>query len=382
MTNPNTNEHGAGEVRAKKVDTIAALVGLAVAATGLIAGFCWVFAEELGLAGYVAAGTGVMVFLCALLMLLTPRPKTEGEGQSASVITQRRFVGVSKTGWGLAALVAASILWFAGTALAFSSDVEIPGLEQARDADCGCPDYFPVDPDNDDPDTCGWGEDPVTGEPTDPPATVQSPSEAITFDGGTARAPVVQAIPLEVTTSGTPPTGEVTVFATPPNEKGEGVLPRPKVHAAMEGDLLVIQACVSFDRTVSRRISGNYTGKIVIDDPRFEPAAIDYVATVQARYLWLLAPAIVWIPILAWFIVGKSAFWTNAGMASLLAAAAGAGSVYAAQGLRNPSWGGGWETAIVLLALMYGAATGVLATANAATTRLRGGQAGGSGERA
>jgi hypothetical protein len=104
---------------------------------------------------------------------------------------------------------------------------------------------------------------------------------------------------------------------------------------------------------------------------------VPLAVNIQAPYLYYLMPLIIVFPVLGLLIV-----WTTASKAdeakfgrgaltTLIAAVGATTTVFAAQGVSNPAWGGGPLAVGALIAAMYTAATGVTATLGSAAGQVK-----------
>lgn len=147
-----------------------------------------------------------------------------------------------------------------------------------------------------------------------------------------------------------------------------GTLERKYVHgrAKILGSALVIDVCV--DGRTRNLASGTYEGSLIITDPRVAPLTLPVTMTVQARYVWALAPMVLLLPllglVLVWQSVTNSDHRANFGRGALVTYVTALGAtaaVFGGQGLNNPAWGGA-EAFFALIATMYVAATGATAS--------------------
>lgn len=151
---------------------------------------------------------------------------------------------------------------------------------------------------------------------------------------------------------------------TSPNE----TISADHVHAKATSSrgALILDVCVGASE-LGRISSGTYDGTITVVDPRTEPFSLPITMTIQARYLWWLAPLVVLLPLGALYVVWGLTSSANrppfdVGLVRSLVAGIGATAlVFGAQGIANKGWGGP-QAAFGLVAAMYAAATGVVAT--------------------
>lgn len=163
-----------------------------------------------------------------------------------------------------------------------------------------------------------------------------------------------------------PPELEVSVSAL--RQEGE-TIDGANVHvrARSQRNTVLLDLCVSA-KDVGRVSSGVYRGTVTFTDQRVESFAVPVEVSIQARYLWWLAPAVILVPMLALLVVwgdnaGKprtTGFGVNA-LRTLVPAIGAAGVVYGAQGIANVGWGGP-QAVFGLIASMYAAATGAAVT--------------------
>ncbi|HEX2057564.1 MAG TPA: hypothetical protein VHI71_04265 [Actinomycetota bacterium] len=146
-------------------------------------------------------------------------------------------------------------------------------------------------------------------------------------------------------------------------------IPRGDVHGRVKvlGQSLVIDVCIDA-REVDGLSPGAYEGTLIITDPRVTPVSLPVSATVQARYLWLLSPLVLLLPgiglLLVWQSVTSSQHEASFGRGALvtfITAMGATASVFGAQGVNNPAWGGA-DAFFALIATMYVTATGATAT--------------------
>jgi len=163
-----------------------------------------------------------------------------------------------------------------------------------------------------------------------------------------------------------PPELEVSVSAL--RQEGE-TIDGANVHvrARSQRNTVLLDLCVSA-KDVGRVSSGVYRGTVTFTDQRVESFAVPVEVSIQARYLWWLAPAVILVPMLALFVVwgdnsgiqATPAFGVNV-LRTLVPAIGAAGVVYGAQGIANVGWGGP-QAVFGLIASMYAAATGAAVT--------------------
>ena len=158
------------------------------------------------------------------------------------------------------------------------------------------------------------------------------------------------------------------VSATPLDGE-RGSIARKFVHGRVKvyGDDLVVDLCLDA-REIDHINSGEYEGQLVITDKRVAAVSVPVMVEVQARYLWLLAPFVLLLPylglVLVWQSVtqaGKKERYGRGALVTYITAVGATGTAFAAQGLRDPSWGGA-EAAFAIIATMYAAAAGATAS--------------------
>lgn len=146
-------------------------------------------------------------------------------------------------------------------------------------------------------------------------------------------------------------------------------IPRSRVHGRVTvlGQTLVVDVCVDA-REVEGLSPGAYEGSLFVTDPRVAPVSVPVAVSVQARYLWLLAPLVLLLPALGLLLVWQSvtspdheARFGRGALVTYVTAVGATASVFGAQGLNNPAWGG-VNAFFALIATMYVTATGATAT--------------------
>lgn len=163
--------------------------------------------------------------------------------------------------------------------------------------------------------------------------------------------------------------GRLEVHASSLDGEEGDTIPRREVHGRVKllGQSLVIDVCIDA-REVDGLSPGAYEGTLIITDPRVTPLSVPVTATVQARYLWLLAPMVLLLPALGLLLVWQSvtlsdhkASFGRGALVTYLTAVGATASVFGAQGVNNPAWGGAGAF-FALIATMYVTSTGATAT--------------------
>lgn len=170
---------------------------------------------------------------------------------------------------------------------------------------------------------------------------------------------------VSFTVAGSPPV-QLEVRPTALRSKG-GTIDREVVHVRARSDRNQVSVGVCIDTNeVGRLHSGVYTGLVTFTDQRVSALSVPIEMTVQARYLWLLSPFVLLMPLLALYIAwtsiassdrpsfGRGAFRTYLAGVGLTAVPFGAAA-------SNPSWGGPLS-AFALIGSMYAAAAATALT--------------------
>ncbi|MGH9149507.1 MAG: hypothetical protein ACRD0F_04120 [Acidimicrobiales bacterium] len=219
--------------------------------------------------------------------------------------------------------------------------------------------------------------DPPCDPAPPPPAPGPAPAETITLDSGDDTLDLVfraargtERDTLVLAASGDL-SGEIGAEVVGLSGDGRAIPARAVVvRARALRSSVALEVCLA-GKDLGREESGSYSGTIVFTDPRITPLSVPFSASIQARYVWLVAPLVLLLPVLALAAVPGTSLGSRRDDAKAWVAGLGAaGTVFGAQGLSNPSWGGS-VALFGLVASMYVAAAGVVATVSAS--------AGGSG---
>lgn len=159
--------------------------------------------------------------------------------------------------------------------------------------------------------------------------------------------------------------GSIRATSTAFVRSGGGLLAPPTVAVQASGAFVIVSACAVVKSNVTwSQYTGKYVSYLTISGNGFSPLVVPLTVEVQARYLWLLAPWILWAALLSVALLGAAGTAKATTIAAMAAAGAAAG-IFVAQGVSNNSWGGGLVPAVTLVAAMYVAAAGTVATVKA-----------------
>jgi hypothetical protein len=170
---------------------------------------------------------------------------------------------------------------------------------------------------------------------------------------------------VSFTVAGSPPP-QLEVRPTALGTKGH-TIDREKVHVRALSDRNQISVGVCIDRNeVGRLHSGTYSGLVTFTDPRVSSLSVPIEMTVQARYLWLLSPFVLLMPLLALYIAWTSIASSDRpsfgqGAFRTYLAAVGTTGVAFGAAASNDSWGRP-PAAFGLIASMYAAAAATALT--------------------
>jgi len=210
--------------------------------------------------------------------------------------------------------------------------------------------------------------------PSGTPVSIGTTDEQLQLNFGGSRG--AQRDELRLTPPVTPPS---QLEVQPSALTGDaGTIPAEQVHVRATGlrDTLLVDVCLDI-RTVGRIHSGSYSGVVVFTDPRVTELTIPLGVNIQGRYLYYLAPLVLLLPLLGLLIVwttttpASEATFGRGALTTFIAAVAATGTVFGAQGISNPAWGGGLLAAGGLVASMYTAAIGVTATLGGAAGQVK-----------
>ncbi len=175
--------------------------------------------------------------------------------------------------------------------------------------------------------------------------------------------------------AGAPPPPQVQVSVSALRREGQTIDDSDvHVRARSQRNTVLLDLCVDA-RTIDRVSAGVYRGTVTFTDQRVEAFSVPVEVSFQARYLWWLAPLVLFLPMLAMVVIStdeaRAIRWGLSRPRTLIAAIGAAGVVFGTQGVANAGWGGP-QAAFGIIASMYAAATGAAVTVTGRSRRKQG----------